>query len=80
MRAVRHPDRDVSSNFRITTVALNKFNKSCSELINIQDRWSYIMKHSADLTAEQVERLSQDEDAKMVLEHLAAISKDGSLD
>ena len=77
---VGYPDRDVSSNFRITTVALNKFNKSCSELINMKDRWNYIVKHSADLTAEQVERLSQDEDAKMVLEHLEEISKDGSLD
>ena len=73
------PDRDVWPNFKITLVELNKFNKGCSELINMQDRWNYIMKQSADLTAKQVEHLSQDEDARMVLEHLEGISKDGSL-
>ena len=74
------PDSDVFSKFRMTVVELNKFNKSCSELISMQDRWNYIMKHSADLTTEQIEHLSQDEGARMVLEHLEEISKEVSLD
>ena len=80
LRCSEHPDRDVEAGFRLVIVALNKFNKDCSELINMQDRWSYILKHSADLTTEQVAHLSQDEETKMVLEHLEEISKDGSLD
>ena len=42
----------------------------------MRDWWCYIMKHSAELTAEQVEYLSQDGETKMVLEHLAEMSKD----
>ena len=76
---IGHPDIDVYPGFRIAIVELNKFNKGCSELINTQNRWNYVLKHSTDLTTEQVEHLSQDEDAKMVLEHLEEISKDGSL-
>ena len=76
----REPDYDADTGFRTVIVELNRFNKSCSELINMKDRWNYIMKHSANLTTEQIEHLSQDEEAKMVLEHLGEISKDGSLD
>ena len=38
-----------------------------------------IIKHSADLTPEQVEYLSQDGETKMALEHLEEISKDKEL-
>ena len=74
------PDCEMDKVIRLMVVELNRFNKSCSELINMKDRWNYIMKHSSDLTTKQIEHLSQDEDAKMVLEHLGEISKDGSLD
>ena len=80
LRFIDDPDCDVKPGFRVIIVALNKFNKSCSELIDMQDRWNYILKHSADLTTEQVAHLSQDEETKMVLEHLEEISKDGSVD
>ena len=80
LRLSKYPNLDPNPGFRIVIVELNKFNKGCSELINTQDRWNYILKHSADLTTEQIEHLSQDEKATMVLEHLGEISKDGSLD
>ena len=75
-----YPDRHMKSGFRAVIVELNKFNKSCSELINMKDRWIYVLKHSADLTAEQVALLSQDENAQMVLKHLGKISKEISSD
>ena len=75
----KYPNLSPDWGFRIVIVELNKFNKGCSELINMQNRWNYILKHTTDLTTEQVEHLSQDEDAKMVLQHLGEISKDGSL-
>ena len=40
------------------------------------DRWCYIIKHSAELTPEQVEYLSQDGETKMALEHLMEVSKE----
>ena len=80
LRLCKYPAHGIDAGLRMVAVELNKFNKSCSELINMQDRWNYILKHSADLTTEQVAHLSQDEETKMVLEHLEEISKDRSVD
>ena len=62
--------------FTLLAEQLNKFNKRIDELVDMRDWWCYIMKHSAELTAEQVEYLSQDGETKIVLEHLAEMSKD----
>ena len=75
----QEPDYEMDRIIRMVVVELNRFNKSCSELINMKDRWNYIMKYSADLTTEQIEHLLQDKAATMVLAHLGEISKDGSL-
>ena len=80
LRFSEYPDRDAKLGFRVVIVEVNKFNKDCSELITMQDRWLYIMKHAADLTAEQVALLSQDEETKMALEHLEKTSKELSSD
>ena len=80
LRFSEYPDRDMELGFRVVIVELSKFNKDCSELITMQDRWMYIMKHSADLTAEQVALLSQDEETKMMLKYLEKTSKEISLD
>ena len=70
-----HPDvRD--DNLELVVVQLSKFNKSLYELVDMPDRWCYIIKHSAELTTEQVEYLSQDGETRMALEHLAEISQD----
>ena len=75
----KKPDYEMDRIIRMVVVELNRFNKSCSELINMKDRWNYIMKYSSDLTTKQIEHLSQDKAATMVLAHLGEISKDGSL-
>ena len=66
----------MTKKFMVVAVQLNKFNKSLHELVDMADRWCYIIKHSAELTAEQVKYLSQDGETRMVLEHLAEMSKD----
>ncbi len=63
----------------LVTVELNKFKKSYHELIDMAEKWCYIIKHSAHLTAEAVAYLSQDGGMKMALEHLEEISKDDQL-
>ena len=68
--------READDDLELVVVQLNKFNKSLYELVDMLDRWCYIIKHSAKLTAEQVEYLSQDGETRVVLEHLAEISKD----
>ncbi len=60
---------------KIVIVELNKFKKSYRDLVDMKDRWCYIIKHSAELTPEQVAYLSQDGETKMILEHLEEISK-----
>ena len=66
----------MTKRFMAVAAQLNKFNKSMDELVDMRDWWCYIMKHSAQLTAEQVEYLSQNAETKMILEHLAEMSKD----
>ena len=44
--------------------------------VDMADRWCYIIKHSAELTAEQVKHLSQHGETKMALEHLEEVSKE----
>ena len=71
-----HPEQKVGRDLELVIVRLNKFNKSLDELVDMIDRWCYIIKHSAQLTAEQVKYLSQDRETRMVLEHLAEMSKE----
>ena len=66
----------MTKRFLVVAVQLNKFNKSLYELVDMADRWCYIIKHSVELTAEQVKYLSRDGETGMVLEHLAEMSKD----
>ena len=74
--AYGHPDKREDEHLELVVVQLNKFNKSLYELVDMPDRWCYIIKHSAELTTEQVEYLSQDGETRMALEHLAEISQD----
>ena len=70
------PDKIACKEFEIVIVELNKFNKSLHELVAMVHRWCYIMKHSAELTAEQVKYLLQDGETQMALEHLEEMSKE----
>ena len=56
----------------ITTLCLQSY----LELFDMRDRLCYIVKHSAELTPEQVAYLSQDGETKMALEHLEEVSKE----
>ena len=71
-----YQDRSLYWGFKMFFVELNRFNKSHLELVDMADRWCYIMKHSADLTAEQIAYLSQHGETKMALEHLEEVSKE----
>ena len=72
----KHHGKQVTKDFEMVVVELVNFNKSYLELVDMRDRWCYIIKHSAELTAEQVEYLSQDGETKMALEHLMEVSKE----
>ena len=75
--ALREPlGKEVGKDINMTIVELINFNKRLDELVDMRDRWCYIIKHSAQLTAEQVEYLSQDGETRMILEHLAEISRE----
>ena len=69
-------DGQVTNHFEMVVEQLKNFNKSYRELVDMRDRWCYIIKHSAELTAEQVAYLSQDGETKMALEHLEEVSKE----
>ncbi len=71
-----YQDRALYWGFKMFFVELNRFNKNHFELFDMTDRWCYIIKHSAKLTAEQVAYLSQHGETKMALEHLEEVSKE----
>ena len=72
-----NPEGERATNhIMLVVVQLNKFNKSLHELVALADWWCYIIKHLPELTAEQVKYLSRDGETRMVLEHLAEMSKD----
>ena len=64
---------------RLVTVELNKFQKSYHELIDMKQKWCYIMQQVEQLTAKQEAYLLQDGVTQMALEHLEEISKDEKL-
>ena len=70
---------DVAMPMKLMVVELNKFKKSYRKLVDMSDRWCYIMKHAMTLTAEQEAYLLQDGNTRMILEHLEEISKDDQL-
>ncbi len=72
----KHRHKELTKDFGLVIVELNKFNKNHLELVDMTDRWCYIIKHSAELTAEQVKHLSQDGETKMALKHLEKVSKE----
>ena len=79
LRATKKPELDLNIPMKIVVVELNKFKKSYLDLVDMTDRWCYIMKHAEHLTAQQEAYLLQDGDTRMVLEHLEEISKDDQL-
>ena len=54
----KHHGKQVTKDFEMVVVELINFNKSYLELVDMRDRWCYIIKHLAELTPEQVEYLS----------------------
>ena len=79
LRATKKPELDLNIPMKIVVVELNKFKKSYLDLVDMTNRWCYIMKHAHHLTAQQEAYLLQDGDTRMVLEHLEEISKDDQL-
>ena len=76
IKSIKRLKRKLKMDLTMVIVELNKFNKHHLELVDMADRWCYIMKHSKDLTPEQVAHLSQDGEIKMALEHLEKVSEE----
>ena len=74
------PHDELNQRSRLVMVELSKLKESCFELVDMKERWCYIMKKASELTDEEVAHLSQDKETKMILEHLEKVSKDGRLD
>ena len=75
----RKPEYDMDMPMKLVVVELNKFKKSYRNLVDMAERWCYIMRHAETLTAKQEAYLLQDGGTKMGLEYLEEISKDKKL-
>lgn len=71
----------LNRDLKIVFVELSKFKKtSIKGLIDLQDYWCYILKHSGEIKPDELEKLSQKgEDMKEAVVHLKRLSRDEKL-
>ena len=79
IRRDKEPHQMFSEGLRIVIVEMSKLTKSCDELLDLKEKWCYLLKESESLTKEEYRCLSQDEEIKMALKHLKKLSKDEEL-
>ena len=75
----KQPDYNTNMPIKFAVVELNKFKKNYGQLINMKERWFYIMKHADKLTPKAEAYLLQHGGVKMALEYLEEISKSDQL-
>ena len=75
----KQPDYNTDMPIKFAVVELNKFKKNYDQLINMKERWFYIMKHADKLTPKAEAYLLQHGGVKMALEYLEEISKSDQL-
>ena len=68
-----------NKDLKIVIVELNKLNKFSFDLLGFKEKWCYFIGRSGDLTREDREYLSRDEEIKEVMEHFAKLSEEEKL-
>ena len=58
---------------------MSKLNKAYNELLDLKEKWCYLLKESEKINKEEYKHLSQDEEIGMALRHLNKLSRDEEL-
>ena len=79
IRRDKQPHQLFNEDLKIVIVELSKLKKGYKELLDLKEKWCYILRESSNITREEYKSLSRNEDMKMVLKHLNELSRDEQL-
>ena len=79
IRRDKNPHQLFNEDLKIVIVELSKLTKAFDELLDLREKWCYLLRESASLTKEQYSYLSNDEEMRMALNHLNKLSRDEEL-
>ena len=79
IRRDKEPYELFNGDLKIVIVEMSKFNKAYDELLDLKEKWCYLLKESANINKEEYSYLSKDEEIKMALKHLNTLSKEEEL-
>ncbi|MCY4321280.1 MAG: Rpn family recombination-promoting nuclease/putative transposase, partial [Bdellovibrionaceae bacterium] len=79
IRRDKKPHLLFNNDLKIVIVELSKLSKSCDELLDLKEKWCYLLKESGSLTKKDYNYLSQDEEIKMALKQFNKLSKEEEL-
>ena len=79
IRRDKTPHELFNEDLKIVIVEMSKLNKGYRELLDLKEKWCYILRESSDLTKQEFDYLSKNEDIKVALKHLQQLSRDDKL-
>ena len=79
IRRDKKPYELLNEDLKIVIVELSKLNKFYDELLDLKEKWCYLLKESGNINKEEYRYLSKDKEIKMALQHLKKLSKDEEL-
>ena len=79
IRRDNEPYELFNKDLKIVIVELSKLRKAYNELLDLKEKWCYILRESSNITKEEYKSLSKNEEIKMALNHLNELSKDEQL-
>ena len=79
IRRDKKPHLLFNEDLKIVIVELGKLKKEYKDLLDLKEKWCYILRESSNITREEYKSLSRNEEIKMVLKHLNDLSRDEQL-
>ena len=79
VRRDKKPYELFNKDLKIVIVEMSKLTKAYDELLDLKEKWCYLLKESGDISKEEYRYLSKDEEIRMALQHLKRLSKDEEL-
>ena len=79
IRRDKQPHQALNKDLKIVIVEMSKLTKAYNELLDLKEKWCYILKESEHITKEECRHLSKDEEIRMALKHLKKLSRDEKL-
>ena len=79
IRRDKEPYELFNEDLKIVIVEMNKLRKSYTELLDLKEKWCYVLREAGGITREEFQYLSRDEEIEVALKHLEKLSRDNEL-